>query len=123
MADLEDLLVKTSRTFALSIPQLEGATRDQVTLGYLLLRIADTLEDAAVWSREQRVEALFRFADLLNDPNETVGGAAVQTAADVGAPVSAMDDDGDTLAYTLEGEADLAQRPLHRLWAVRTLRE
>ena len=74
MADLEDLLVKTSRTFALSIPQLEGGTRQQVTLGYLLLRIADTLEDAAVWRREQRVEALFRFADLLNDSAETVDG-------------------------------------------------
>ena len=76
MADLEDLLVKTSRTFALSIPQLEGETRDQVTLGYLLLRIADTLEDAAVWSREQRVEALFRFADLLDDTDEEADSAA-----------------------------------------------
>ena len=76
MADLQDLLVKTSRTFALSIPQLEGGTRQQVTLGYLLLRIADTLEDAAVWSGEQRVEALFRFADLLNDSDEAVAGAA-----------------------------------------------
>ena len=76
MADLEDLLVKTSRTFALSIPQLEGGTRQQVTLGYLLLRIADTLEDAAVWSREQRVEALFRFADLLTDSGATVDGVA-----------------------------------------------
>jgi len=37
MADLEDLLVKTSRTFALSIPQLPGETRTQVTLGYLEL--------------------------------------------------------------------------------------
>ncbi len=82
MADLEDLLVKTSRTFALSIPQLEGGTRQQVTLGYLLLRIADTLEDAAVWRREQRVEALFRFADLLTDSGETVDGvveAAVES--------------------------------------------
>ncbi len=76
MADLEDLLVKTSRTFALSIPQLEGRTRHQVTLGYLLLRIADTLEDAAVWSREQRAEALFRFADLLADSSETAEGVA-----------------------------------------------
>lgn len=76
MADLEDLLVKTSRTFALSIPQLEGETRDQVTLGYLLLRIADTLEDAAVWRREQRVEALFRFAGLLDETDEETGGAA-----------------------------------------------
>ncbi len=81
MADLDDLLVKTSRTFALSIPRLEGATRDQVTLGYLLLRIADTLEDAAVWRREQRVEALFRFADLLNDTGDTAGGGAAALVA------------------------------------------
>ena len=76
MADLEDLLVKTSRTFALSIPQLEGETRDQVTLSYLLLRIADTLEDASVWGREQRVEALFRFADLLDDADGTARSEA-----------------------------------------------
>ncbi len=76
MADLEALLIKTSRTFALSIPQLEGGTRQQVTLGYLLLRIADTLEDAAIWSREHRVEALFGFADLLSDSDETVGARA-----------------------------------------------
>jgi farnesyl-diphosphate farnesyltransferase len=75
MADLEELLIKTSRTFALSIPQLEGETRQQVTLGYLLLRIADTLEDAAVWERERRVEALMRFAGLLNDSSGTKSAA------------------------------------------------
>ena len=79
MADLEDLLVKTSRTFALSIPQLEGGTRQQVTLSYLLLRIADTLEDAAAWSREQRVEALFRFADLLSDSVDGAAEAVVES--------------------------------------------
>ena len=83
MADLEDLLVRTSRTFALSIPQLEGATRREVTLGYLLLRIADTLEDAAVWSREQRVEALFRFADLLTDADAGAGAKEDGAAAAV----------------------------------------
>ncbi len=88
MADLEDLLVKTSRTFALSIPQLEGATRQQVTLGYLLLRIADTLEDAAVWSREQRVEALFRFADLLTDAGEREDGVAAAVESWLDTPPS-----------------------------------
>ena len=34
---------------------------------------------------------------------ETVGAAAVQNAADIGAAVSATDDDGDELAYSLEG--------------------
>jgi farnesyl-diphosphate farnesyltransferase len=60
--DLHDLLVKTSRTFALSIPLLEAPTRDQVTVAYLLFRIADTFEDAAAWSRAERVDALERFA-------------------------------------------------------------
>ena len=39
---LEDLLVKTSRTFALSIPPLPEPLRSEVTIAYLLFRIADT---------------------------------------------------------------------------------
>lgn len=68
-ADLDDLLVRTSRTFALSIPLLEGPTRRQVTLGYLLFRIADTFEDAWVWPKERRIEALRRFGELVRDPD------------------------------------------------------
>ncbi len=65
MADLDDLLTKTSRTFALSIPLLPEPTRRQVTLGYLLFRIADTFEDAADWSNDRRIEALDTFCRLL----------------------------------------------------------
>ena len=65
MADIHDLLVKTSRTFAPAIAELDGETRRAMTLGYLLLRISDTFEDAAVWDREQRVAALFRYADMV----------------------------------------------------------
>ena len=65
MADLEDLLVKTSRTFALSIPRLPEPTRREVTIAYLLFRIADTFEDSATWSRERRIEALETFSELL----------------------------------------------------------
>ena len=67
MPDLHDLLVKTSRTFALSIPYLPDPTRHQVTVAYLLFRIADTLEDAASWPKAQRVGALHDFAKLLGD--------------------------------------------------------
>ncbi len=81
MADLEDLLVRTSRTFAVSIPQLGGVTRQQVALGYLLLRIADTLEDAAVWRRQRRVEALERFAGLLRDSGSVPPGDIEATVA------------------------------------------
>ncbi|MEM1202743.1 MAG: squalene/phytoene synthase family protein [Acidobacteriota bacterium] len=66
MADLDDLLLKTSRTFALSIPLLPEPTRREVTLGYLLFRIADTFEDAAEWSKERRIQALDVFCRLLD---------------------------------------------------------
>jgi farnesyl-diphosphate farnesyltransferase len=45
---LDDLLLKTSRTFALSIPRLPEPTRREVAIAYLLFRIADTLEDATL---------------------------------------------------------------------------
>jgi farnesyl-diphosphate farnesyltransferase len=65
MADFDDLLLKTSRTFALSIPLLEEPTRRQVTIAYLLFRIADTFEDAAVWTREERIAGLECLGELL----------------------------------------------------------
>jgi len=64
-ADLDQLLERTSRTFALSIPMLPEPTRSQVTLAYLLFRIADTFEDAASWPKRRRVRALNEFAELV----------------------------------------------------------
>jgi len=58
MATLDDLLEKTSRTFALSIPMLPEPTRRHVGIAYLLFRIADTFEDAARWPRDRRLAAL-----------------------------------------------------------------
>jgi farnesyl-diphosphate farnesyltransferase len=57
-ADFQTLLVETSRTFALSIPLLPEPLRHQVTIAYLLFRIADTLEDATLWPRERRASTL-----------------------------------------------------------------
>jgi len=65
MATLEDLLEKTSRTFALSIPVLPEPTRREVMIAYLLFRIADTFEDAAHWDPARRIEALADFNGLL----------------------------------------------------------
>jgi farnesyl-diphosphate farnesyltransferase len=65
MADLEALLEKTSRTFALSIPVLPEPTRREVMIAYLLFRIADTFEDAAHWTPEDRIAALAEFNGLL----------------------------------------------------------
>src|SRR5204862_5048117 len=68
MAQLDDLLEKTSRTFALSIPMLPEPTRRHVGISYLLFRIADTFEDAARWSRAKRLAALDELARLLETP-------------------------------------------------------
>ena len=57
MATIEDLLLKTSRTFALSIPMLPEPTRREVGVAYLLFRIADTLEDATLWTPERQVQS------------------------------------------------------------------
>lgn len=65
MADLLDLLEKTSRTFALSIPPLPEPTRREVTVAYLLFRIADTFEDATHWPPADRIAALADFRALL----------------------------------------------------------
>ncbi|ANM31419.1 hypothetical protein ABI59_20325 [Acidobacteria bacterium Mor1] len=66
---LAELLERTSRTFALSIPLLREPTRHEVELAYLLFRIADTLEDATLWSKERQVDELNAFADLLRKPS------------------------------------------------------
>lgn len=69
-ARLQDLLVKTSRTFALAIPQLPQPTLREVTIAYLLFRIADTFEDASVlWDRPRRLTALEGFDRLLDSPS------------------------------------------------------
>jgi farnesyl-diphosphate farnesyltransferase len=62
---LDDLLLETSRTFALAIPLLPEPTRRATGLAYLLFRVSDTVEDAAAWSRDERVEALRAWCDVL----------------------------------------------------------
>lgn len=65
MDRIDDLLEKTSRTFALSIPLLPEPTRREVAIAYLLFRIADTFEDATGWDGERQVAALDDFIALL----------------------------------------------------------
>jgi farnesyl-diphosphate farnesyltransferase len=84
LEDLERLLVASSRTFALAIPLLPEPTRQEVTIAYLLFRIADTFEDASSWPRARRVEALERFARLLQNPGrDEILAVSRQWAAEV----------------------------------------
>jgi farnesyl-diphosphate farnesyltransferase len=65
LTNLDTLLAKTSRTFALSIGFLPEALRREVMIAYLLFRIADTLEDADLWRRDVRAQALDDLARVL----------------------------------------------------------
>jgi farnesyl-diphosphate farnesyltransferase len=67
-AEIDDLLEKTSRTFALAIPLLPEPTRLEVGIAYLLFRIADTFEDAELWPRARKLDALASFERLLRRP-------------------------------------------------------
>ncbi len=64
------MLVSASRTFALNIPMLPSPLVEAVTLGYLLFRNADTIEDAYLWSRDRRIEELERFIEVVNQPGD-----------------------------------------------------
>lgn len=68
-ARLDNLLRQTSRTFAINIPMLPGELRQALTLGYLLLRNADTLEDAYRWPKQRRLDALEAYLALLRAPD------------------------------------------------------
>jgi farnesyl-diphosphate farnesyltransferase len=74
MSRLADLLTKTSRTFAISIRLLPEPLRQEITIAYLLLRVADTFEDADLWTPEQRVKALARLDVLIG----ACGGATAE---------------------------------------------
>jgi len=55
---LNDLLARTSRTFALAIPFLPYPVRREVTIAYLLFRVADTIEDGTHLSRHEKLAGL-----------------------------------------------------------------
>lgn len=73
--NFDGLLGQTSRTFALGIRLLPAPLRHEVTLAYLLFRVADTFEDAELWTPAQRVYALADFQIRLRRAVHTPPGA------------------------------------------------
>lgn len=71
--ELVELLARSSRTFAPTIHLLAQPLRHEVTVGYLLFRLADTFEDAELWPRKRRLLALSALGDYLR-------GASLLTA-------------------------------------------
>jgi farnesyl-diphosphate farnesyltransferase len=89
-----EALPRVSRTFALNIRLLSGTLREAVSLGYLLCRIADTLEDA--WP-DGGPAAAERF-DLFTTALAGGDGAAERLAAE--APPSPTAPDLDLVRHS-----------------------
>ncbi len=66
----EAVLPKVSRTFAPTIRRLPRGLRVPVTVAYLLCRIADTIEDSAQLSIEQKKNMLTLYADIFSANDE-----------------------------------------------------
>lgn len=67
MAFQERMLIGVSRTFALTIPQLPEDLRRAVGNAYLLCRVADTVEDDAGLTAEQKTRHLQTFIDIVDN--------------------------------------------------------
>ena len=107
MVDLDALLTKTSRTFALAIPLLPEPTRRAVSVSYLLFRIADTFEDATAWARAKRIAALNEFAELLT--LEPARRAVQAHALRPTIYVNIEDSDGAETAVAVGGDPNKAE--------------
>jgi farnesyl-diphosphate farnesyltransferase len=69
-----DAVQGVSRTFAITIEELEEPTARHICVGYLLCRIPDTVEDAGHISPDEQVSLLRTYSEAL-DP---AGGATVE---------------------------------------------
>ena len=65
MQSLQELLVASSRTFAVGIRILPEPLRTEVTVAYLLLRVSDYLEDNRELGGDEKVALLAKWQDVL----------------------------------------------------------
>ena len=65
MATLQELLVRSSRTFAVGIEILPEPLRGEITVAYLLLRVSDYLEDNQELGDDEKITLLGDWRDVL----------------------------------------------------------
>lgn len=66
----DSMIDKVSRTFAIGIRALQGQTKSSIMTGYLLCRIADTIEDDQALPMEEKLLYLEKFRCCFNDPSQ-----------------------------------------------------
>lgn len=77
-----DVVQDVSRTFALTIDELTQPLSTWICTGYLLCRVADTVEDASHIPPETREELLNTYGDVLDESAETDAQEFVAAASD-----------------------------------------
>lgn len=98
--DISNLLYRTSRTFAITIPLLPDPLKQTITLAYLLFRIIDTLEDGNLWSNDKKIAALENFHQLCQTIN--LDQLSKLTQSWIKEPPTDNEDDLELLKYTPE---------------------
>lgn len=81
-----------SRTFALTVDALDEPMDDHISVGYLLCRVADTIEDASHVPTETQRSLLRRFDEAL-DPTDPTTIRAFEEAAEQWLPPAGERDD------------------------------
>ncbi len=83
------IIGKVSRTFAIGISVLPGDLMKAVLAGYLLCRIADTIEDDGSATAERRRQLLAMFLECFDDPAKAARFA--EEASDIKADASYLE--------------------------------
>ncbi len=83
------IISRVSRTFAIGIAVLPGDLRRAVLVGYLLCRIADTIEDDGSATAARRQELLAKFLECFDDPAKAERFAA--ESSDIAADASYLE--------------------------------
>jgi len=100
-ADLEwcfEAVHGVSRTFSITIDRLEEPMATHICLGYLLCRVADTIEDAGHIPPETQTELLNNY-DRILDPDDEFSVEAFMTDIDPWLPED-RNEDWDVVAQT-----------------------
>jgi farnesyl-diphosphate farnesyltransferase len=83
-----------SRTFAITIDLLDAPMADAICVGYLLCRVADTIEDAGHIPPAEQTRLLYQY-DAVLDPTDSTTIDEFREAVDEWIPDDGGDDDAD----------------------------
>jgi farnesyl-diphosphate farnesyltransferase len=89
LAFARGIISRVSRTFAIGIAVLPGDLGLAVLVGYLLCRIADTIEDDGSATAARRQELLAKFLECFDDPQKAERFAS--EASDIAADASYLE--------------------------------